>query len=289
MLSGMTITCFLGSYLLALGTEIARFAFRARVRAWLNVVFALAGILAHSLFLGQRTTTALQQHLPLFSSWYEWCLLSAWLLAGAYVGLILRHSENAVGLFLLPLVLVLILIAMLMGDDARFSRDQALGLWSTVHGIALLAGTSTVALGFGAGVMYLAQSYRLKNKLPTQQGIRLPTLEWLQRFNRRTLLVSTGLLLVGLISGVALNSAKTSDSIAWTDPVILSSAVLLVWLLAANIFEWCYVPARRGRKIAYLTLASFLFLALALAFVLAGNHASQPASASDGAATGDAP
>lgn len=51
--------------------------------------------------------------------------------------------------------------------------------------------------------MYLAQSYRLKNKLPTQQGIRLPTLEWLQRFNRRTLLVSTGLLLVGLISGVA--------------------------------------------------------------------------------------
>lgn len=89
------------------------------------MVFALAGILAHSLFLGQRTTTALQQHLPLFSSWYEWCLLSAWLLAGAYVGLILRHSENAVGLFLLPLVLVLILIAMLMGDDARFSRDQA--------------------------------------------------------------------------------------------------------------------------------------------------------------------
>jgi len=72
MLSGMTITCFLGSYLLALGTEIARFAFRARARAWLNVVFALAGILAHSLFLGQRATIALQQHLPLFSSWYEW-------------------------------------------------------------------------------------------------------------------------------------------------------------------------------------------------------------------------
>jgi ABC-type uncharacterized transport system permease subunit len=249
----------------------------------------LAGILAHSLVLGQRATIALQQHLPLFSSWYEWCLLSAWLLSGAYVGLVVRHSENAVGLFLLPLVLVLILIAMLMGDEGRFSRDQALGLWSTVHGIALLAGTSTVVLGFGAGVMYLAQSYRLKHKLPTQQGIRLPSLEWLQRFNRRTLLVSTGLLLVGLISGVALNSAKTSDSIAWTDPVILSSSVLLVWLLAANIFEWCYVPARQGRKIAYLTLASFLFLALALAFVLTGNHAGRPAAPRSDSTTEEPP
>ena len=41
-------------------------------------------------------------------------------------------------------------------------------------------------------------------------------------------------------------------------------------------FESVYKPARQGRKVAYLTLASFIFLLLALGLVLAGEHASQP-------------
>ena len=40
-------------------------------------------------------------------------------------------------------------------------------------------------------------------------------------------------------------------------------------------FESVYKPARQGRKVAYLTMASFLFLLLALGFVLTGQHASQ--------------
>jgi hypothetical protein len=58
--------------------------------------------------------------------------------------------------------------------------------------------------------------------------------------------------------------------VPWTDSVVLSSAVLLVWLLAATLFEWLYKPAQQGRKVAYLTVASFLFLALVVAMLLAG-------------------
>ena len=57
----------------------------------------------------------------------------------------------------------------------------------------------------------------------------------------------------------------------WTDSVVISSAVLLVWLLAATIFEWLYKPAQQGRKVAYLTVASFLFLALVMAMLLVGS------------------
>ncbi len=273
MFSGMTITCFTGSYLLTLGAEVARFSFRARMRTWINLLFALAGIVAHTLYLWKRADEALQQGWPLFSSWYDWCLLAAWILAAAYVGLVLRHSENAIGLFLLPLVLGLIALAMGVSDRTRFSRSEALGIWRTLHGGALLTGTVAVTLAFGTGVMYLAQSYRLKHKLPTQQGIRLPSLEWLQRFNRRSLWISTGLLALGLISGIALNSAKVANAIAWNDPVILSSGILFLWLLCASLFEALYKPARQGRKVVYLTLASFIFLALAIGFVLTGEHA----------------
>ena len=56
--------------------------------------------------------------------------------------------------------------------------------------------------------------------------------------------------------------------------MVVSSAVLLAWLAAAAGFESFYKPARQGRKVAYLTLASFIFLALALGLVLYSQHAS---------------
>ena len=155
-----------------------------------------------------------------------------------------------------------------------FPREQARHLWGQLHGLALLCGTVVVLLGFVAGIMYLVQSYRLKHKLPPRAGFQLPSLEWLQRINKFALYVSSGLLAVGLLSGIVLNVLKTagqSGAVPWTDPVVISSGVLLVWLLASSIFEFAYRPAREGRKVAYLTLASFVFLAAVLGFVLFGS------------------
>ena len=46
------------------------------------------------------------------------------------------------------------------------------------------------------------------------------------------------------------------------------------------VFESVYKPARQGRKVAYLTLASFVFLALVLGIVLLGpsRHANPQSS-----------
>ena len=55
--------------------------------------------------------------------------------------------------------------------------------------------------------------------------------------------------------------------------VVVSSAVLLFWLIAVLVFEYLYKPARQGRKVAYLTVASFVFLALVLGAVILGRHA----------------
>lgn len=44
--------------------------------------------------------------------------------------------------------------------------------------------------------------------------------------------------------------------------------MMLAWLSAAAIFNAVYRPARRGRKVAYLTVVSFAFLAFALSVML---------------------
>jgi hypothetical protein len=59
--------------------------------------------------------------------------------------------------------------------------------------------------------------------------------------------------------------------------VILRSAGMMAWLIAAGLFSGLYMPAQRGRKVAYLTVASFLFLiaSLVIRFAFNSQHSTQ--------------
>jgi hypothetical protein len=278
MLSGISITCFAASYAVTLVLEVSRLFFRLPIRWIVMILFAAAGLFAHTVYLSTLTRLELRgTDVTPLATWYDWCLVAAWVLAATYLGLAVRRPENTVGIFLLPLVLAVIGAGYAVRQLPPFARAQALSYWGVVHGIMLMLGTVAAALGFAAGIMYLLQSYRLKHKFPPRPGFRLPTLEWLQRLNRRSLLLSTFLLGLGLLAGLALNLIRQSGSdgtVSWTDPVVISSGVLFVWFAIAALFESLYKPAREGRKVAYITLASFVFLGLVLCLVLLGQHGS---------------
>ena len=121
--------------------------------------------------------------------------------------------------------------------------------WGSIHGTFLLLGAVAVIIGFVAGVMYLLQARRLKSKLPTPGGLRLPSLEWLERVNGRTIIVSVLMTGVGLLSGLVLNLVNHSqqhDALPWTDPIVWQSAGLFGWLLAAALFSGT-LPTGAGR------------------------------------------
>jgi ABC-type transport system involved in cytochrome c biogenesis permease subunit len=205
---------------------------------------------------------------PLSSS-FDWSLVAAWLLMGAYVYLAYFYPRAALGLYMLPLVLVLVGLAALASREP-LSPESASKVWGAIHGIFLLLGTVTVMVGFVAGLMYLIQARRLKLKIPPSERIRLPSLERLAKVNGRSIILSALLVGIGVLAGMILNviSRGQSGEVPWNDPVIGSSALMLVWLVAAAIFNAAYQPARRGRKVAYLTIVSFVFLLIALAVFL---------------------
>jgi hypothetical protein len=227
--------------------------------------FGIAGLVAHTLFLWNH---AQSESVVPFASFHIWFLMAGWLLAAAYVGLAAARPQSSLGIFMLPVVLTLILAGQ-VSSQAEFPRNDAISGWFKVHGFSLLLGTVAASLGFVAGVMYLVQSYRLKHKLLPRPGFRLPSLEWLQTVNRQTLYVSAILVALGVFAGVVLNVIRRG--IPWTDPLILSSGGLLTWLFAATLFELLYKPAQQGRKVAYLTIANFVFLAAVLWIVLSGS------------------
>lgn len=272
-LSNITITCFAASYGVTLALEASRLFFRAPIRLAVMLGFAMAGWFAHTAYLlnlAQQEITAGNQ-IALFSDWHAWCMLAAWIMAGAYLGLTLRRPKNNVGLFILPLILLFVGIAVACADSEGFPRAAVQSVWGIIHGVCLLIGTVAVMLGFAAGVMYLIQANRLKHKRMASSRIRLPSLEWLQRFNKESLHLSTTFLFLGLLSGIILSFNKHTR-ITWTDPVILTSTILFLWLAGVSIFEYFYRPARQGHKVAYLTVCNFVFMTIALATVFLGDH-----------------
>ena len=249
--------------------------FQTTLRTILRLGLTAAGLFAHTVYIIYHTQSTVGSDGIWLGSWLGWGLAVAWVLAASYLWLTLQKPKSLIGLFLLPVTLLLILVSTSFGNSASFSPSRAKTIWNLIHGSALLLGTVTVALGFVFSVMYLINARRLKLK---QTGwFKLPSLEWLQSSAERSLAISTLLFGCGLASGIALVMIKQSTkvgvpSIPWSDPVIWSSAILFLWLLATTVFSVVYKPTRQGKKIAWLVTVSFLFLLVELMIVLQFGH-----------------
>ena len=257
---GISVFCFVASYAVALALEATRLWFRSGVRGALMLGFAGAGLLAHTLFLAYRASTA--SGAPL-SSAYDWYLLAAWVLVAIYLYLVYYHPKAAIGIFVLPVVLAMVGFAQL-SDREPFPQDPAAQVWGTLHGVFLLFGYVAVAIGFIAGVMYLLQANRLKRKQLPPARLRLPSLEWLDGVNGRAIVLSAIFVVAGFVSGMILNAVnhrQQIDYVPWNDPIVWRLGGTMAWLVVAALFSQLYRPANHGRKVAYLTVASFIFLA----------------------------
>jgi ABC-type uncharacterized transport system permease subunit len=266
MLSGISIICFAASY--AIGLVLELIGLRKRP-AWIRLAVigaTLAGLLAHTLYLAYVAADASVQPM----SAVEWVLMASWVLAVVYLAALFYLPRTPTGVVLLPIILTLI-GGSLLADPEPLAAQRSFDLWGLFHGVVLLLGTVSVCIGFLAGLMYVVQSYALKHLRSPTNGLRLPSLEWLERINSRALGISAVPIALGFASGLIMSLEIHRDEAAyalWNDPVVWSLAGMLLWLIAAEVFRLVYPAARRGRKVAYLTLASFVFLVIALASLM---------------------
>lgn len=267
------MSCFLLSYLLVMLFEAARIYLKFPGRNLLVTGMLLLGLLAHSIFLVNQFSlgAASGERIQLLSNWFQWLVLGAWGLALASLILTIRNPNGSIALFLMPLVLTLIGLALLLRQSAPFHPTTTVNLWRGIHGVGLLVSTMFIALGLAFGVMYLVQSDRLKTRKTLRAKIKLPTLEFLQSMNRLSIFASAIGLAVGLISGVMLNFSREGE-ISWFSGGIVFTFALFVWVLVAAILELASRGALGGRRSAYLVIANFVFMVLVLGLVLYGSH-----------------
>jgi ABC-type uncharacterized transport system permease subunit len=258
----LTVLCFGGTYALALASELARFAVRSAARWYLTVGLTALGWLVQTVFLVNRARQA--GAIPI-TSVFESLLVLSWIFAAIGLYLMVRAPKPvAVGVFVLPMVLALVIMA---GTTAPRTAEWgnwrgATAFWGMVHGVFLLAGAVSTCVAFAAALMYLAQANRLKHKRPPRFGFVLPSLERSERVNRGAITVAFPLLTFGLLIGVLLTLATRGGAAApalrWTDPKVISA--LLMWLVFAVLIHARFRPAMRGRGVVWLTIVAFAFL-----------------------------
>lgn len=258
-LTRITVFCFTASYAVALALEAVSAWRRFGVHRPVLLGFAGAGLFAHAAYLVVRA----QEVTPPLSSPADWCLLAGLVLAAIYTVVAFLSPRQAIGVFLLPVVLGLIGLARI-ASKVPIAPERASQFWGQTHSWLLILATVTVTIGFLAGLMYLIKSWRLKHKLPPASAFRLPALETLERVNSRSLGLSVWLVAGGFVSGMILVRIAGDDSAGHSRAVVVSLSAMLGWLVAVEVFRLLYPAARRGRKVAYLTVASFVFLAITL-------------------------
>jgi ABC-type transport system involved in cytochrome c biogenesis permease subunit len=246
---GITHACFGLSYLAALVLELARQARPSGAARIAGLLFGLAGLVAHTIFL--------VVHQPNPASAYGSLLLLAWVLAIFYLYGSVHHRSQAWALFVLPVVLVLVGLSFIYygkPEDfgAWFSAEH---FWGAVHGILVLAASVGITVGFLASVMYLVQARRLRMKRPPLGGLRLLNLERLETMNRRAITLAFPLLTVGLLLGAMRMPFTDSPASGWSDPKVLGTIGL--WLVALVLLYLRYSAHVPARRLAVLTIAAF--------------------------------
>ncbi len=259
----VTMFCFLASYLVAFALELGRLLGRSRISRFVMIGFGLAGFLAHTLYLLNRSQ---ETHLPpLLASTHDWMLVLAWLLVLFYLFLTLVQNDLALGMFALPVVLLLVASAYFLNEEpnAVLTIERARRHWGLLHASLLVFGMAAGASGFLSGLMYLVQHHRLKTSHGEQTGLKMPSLAKLAQANRWSVVVAFLMLTLGFASGVVLAVAPLggTTTVHFGDPAVVVSGI--VWLILAGLFAKLLTHrGPTGRQVAWLTLCGCGFLLL---------------------------
>ena len=280
----VNLTCFLLSYIVAFVAEVVQLV-RARSRALQTTVFvaALIGLIAHSAYLIARFQSSGLP--PLVGSSHDWLLVVAWL--GVVLLLLLTfRTKSSQAIFLLPIVVALILLAITVNaTPSATQRTDSVLWWIMLHASSLAVGIGFVVSATGSALMYLLQYRKLHGRFAWVSRLRLPSLERLTAINYWLVLSCYPLFTIGLFTGffLAENALKENDGL-WREPIVWGTIV--VWLMMTVHMIWLFQKEdQTGLMVArrtFLASALMLLTIFGLTFVTGGIHSeSGPAEDSD--------
>jgi len=214
----------------------------------------LSGLLVHSCMLAIYTIQ--QGYLPL-GQFASAATTFVWLFGSLYFIQERLLKEREFGLFVTAILIVVQVISIATIDYRAPLADILQNVFFEVHVSVILLSYASFALGFIASVLYIILFKEIQRHRFGLFYSRLPSLEFLERLNMRSIIIGLVFLTAGIVLGM-LNAGKAWGFFWEWDPkltmVFLNWLVYLSLVLGYTFLNW------RGLRTAYWSLAGYLMV-----------------------------
>ena len=243
------------------------FARRAPAVGRSATAILVAGVLAHTFVIGMETMESGQ--VPVGDS-TAYISMFVWLLAVAYLYTEVTTDERAMGVFILPLLIALQLIPALKPADVEAHSPVLRGPLFGIHVSSLLLAYASFALACVIGITYVLLFKEIKARHLGFFYARIPSLQVLDKMNRRAIIFGWIFLTAGILSGVAFAFEALAHPVSAGVPQVQAMSVgdpkIIVALVCWAVYSFELFAARRigwgGRRAAYLSALGFVIVLL---------------------------
>lgn len=212
-------------------------------------------------WLAQTALLAVQAARAEGFPWVSWggsLNLLVWLTVGTYLIWGCRRPYRLLGLAVMPLAVVLFLLAWAGGGAGSGGRSELGDVFLVFHVGLVLAAFAGFTLAAGVAALYLWQERGLKRRAPGLLRQRAPSQTALDRLAGRAIATAWPVLTLGLAVGAARLGAGGGSFDA------IMAVALAIWAVYAAFLVLRFEAGWRGRRAAYLALASFALVLLGL-------------------------
>lgn len=214
----------------------------------------MLAIVLHFLFLVSLTLES--GHPPLAGAFQA---MSTFMLFFAILSKVIApdSKDYSIGFFNTSLLFVLQLISVVNISPSTVLPDILKNVYFEVHVILNLIGYASFSSAFLLSFMYLLLFYEIKGNQLGYFYDRLPSLAYLEKLNRRAIIVGFVFSTLGIFSGAFTGMYAWGQFWAW-DPKLVSA--LIAWLVYGVAIIGSYKYGWPGKKIVYISFLSFLWI-----------------------------
>jgi len=255
-----TDTLYVALACYALGTLAALLSLFAPVKRLQHygLLLMIGGFAAHTMWIG--TICARTGHPPL-TNLPETAAFVAWVVFAVELALWVRYRVYAASFFVYPLVLLLLTISAVVGEQFATLDPQLRSNVFTAHLLLTTLGVAGMLIGVAFGLLAFIQDRALKEKRRGRFWEWIPSLDVCKKVSYRALSIGFSVYTIGLMAGI-LWSYRTTAGLM--DLRVKQIGAMVAWVLFAVLLQQYIAGEYRKKRTVLLSASAFVAILVAM-------------------------
>lgn len=253
-----TLYLALGCYTLGTLAALLSLFVREKRLQHVGLILMIAGFVAHTIWIGTICTAT--GHPPI-TNLPEVVSFVAWVVFAIELALWIRYRVYAAVFFVYPLVLLLLTVSAVVGENFQVLDPGLRSNVFTAHLLLSTVGVASLLVGLAFSFLALMQDRALKNKTRGRLWEWIPSLDVCKTVSYRALAIGFSIYTVGLLAGV-IWSYRTNAGFA--DMRVKQIGAIAAWVLFAVLLQSYVSNTYRRKRTVFISAFAFVAVLVAM-------------------------